>query len=231
MRNVGKGRLLYANIAILAIAAIVYMALVSPLSVMTIGQSRRYPVYRYSSDSAVSVIIAVSWEASAMERISDTLDSRGEHVTFAVSGEWAEQNPKELLKLYEAGHEIAVMGYRPDVDGSYDFVKRDVESSMGIVERIIGKKPVLYYCGTRDSDVSAKAGSDLGIMTVLSTIDLDSVSGTSFDIEERAKKGLSAGSIIAAEPTAQFAKALPFLLDSIKNMGLRIVHIGKMLYN
>ena len=52
------GAVLYVNIAIIAIAAALYAALVSPLSVMSITPPAGVPVYKASSQNEVSLLCA-----------------------------------------------------------------------------------------------------------------------------------------------------------------------------
>ncbi|MBR0136171.1 MAG: polysaccharide deacetylase family protein [Clostridia bacterium] len=231
MKRTKKGGALFVNVSILLIAAFMYLALLSPIGVTELPQSRAHPVYRASSEDSVALIVAVPWEASALEGILDTLDKSGQTVTFAVSGRVAEAAPDILRRMAETGHEIATMGYAPEKDGDKSFIVSDLMRSVKAIEAASGEKPRFYYCGTRRAETSASAANSLGLFTVLPTIDLDCGSGTSFDIESRLVQNAFAGCIIGASPTAQFEESLPFLLESIKNMGLRIVHTHKMLYN
>ena len=227
-----KSRLpIMADAALMLIAAIVYITLVSPVSVMTMTGSTAHPIYRGREGKRIALQCAVSWNAAAMDEILDELDSRGVRITFAVSGRWAEENPGLLERMAESGHEIATMGYDPAFDGRRAEVLEDVERSLGIIEGITGKRPELYYCGSRMADVSAGAGKRLGLTTVLCTIDLDCANGTAFEIERRMSQNVKGGYIVAAEPTRQFAEALPFLIETTKNMGFDIAQTHKMLYN
>ena len=219
------------DIAIIAVAALVYAALISPVSVMTATGTRSHPFYRGRGEKRVSLQCAVSWDAAAMKDILDSLEEAQVTITFAVSGEWAERNPTLLSRMSRLGHEIATMGDDPLRDGNREFVIADVEASLEKIERITGKRPETYYCGTRDPLVSAKAGSRLGLDTVMCTIDLDCARGNAFELESRLAQNIGEGWIIAVQPTAQFSEALPFLIETIKNMGFDIVHTHKMLYN
>ena len=231
MKSSRKSSTLFVNISILLIAAFMYIALLSPVSVVKLRQSSAYPVYRAATDDSVALIIAVPWAASSLDAILDTLEKNGQTVTFAVSGRVAESIPDALRRMSEAGHEIAVMGYEPEKDGDRDFIVSDLKRAVNAIEKASGEKPLVYYCGTREPGVSASAANSLGMVTVLPTFDLDCASGTSFDIESRLDSNVFGGCFIAASPTAQFEESLPFLLESIKNMGLHIVHTHKMLYN
>ena len=226
-----KERLLYANAAILALAALLYFALASPGAVTAMKQSTAYPIYRGSSKNSVSIQCAVTWDAAALDTILDELERSGVCITFLVGGKWAEANPDTLLKIQNRGHEIGVMGYEPERDGKAAFVRRDVQKSLDIVERVTGVRPEIYYCGSRDSAVSAWVGASLGLTTVLCTFDLDCSGADSALVVKRLASAAGAGSIINAQPTASFAAALPDIINYLKNMGYAIVPTHKMLYN
>ncbi len=217
----------WVNIAIIAIAAFVYTALVSPASVMTAGR-RSSPVYRSPGDDT-ALIIAVSWDAEAVKEVLDTLHARDERVTFAVSGRFAEEEPVLLRRIADEGHEIASMGYDPNRELYGDELKGDILRSLDIIERITGERPSLFYCGSGYG--TAPAANELGLTAVRGTADLDCGRGTAFDIESRLCSLSLKGAIITAQPTAAFRDALPFLLEKIKKLGSSIVTIHKMLYN
>lgn len=216
------------NAAIILIAAFFYAALISPFSVMT-ASAAFGPIRRFRSGTAL--MIEVSWDASAMEGILDTLDERGERVTFAVSGAWAEQRPGMLAAMKRAGHEIVTMGYDPAKNFRGDELEKDIALSLEIIGRIAGEKPKLYFCGERDPSASAAAGRALGLVTIGHTVDLDCGRGNAFDIERRMDNVIVKGAVILAQPTPAFGDALPFLLEKIKKLGSSIVTIHKMLYN
>lgn len=230
MNKSTKGRL-FADLAILAVAALVFAALASPKSVTTMAQSKSSPVYRGASRDSVSLQCAVTWEASAIVPMLDILKELGVNITFAVSGEWAEANPGLVKRMYDEGHEVAVMGYEPGKDGGAAFVKQDVAASISAVERACGEHPSTYYCGTREASVSAKAGEQLGLTTVLCTADLDCSSAEPELIIKRLASAAKAGSIINIQPTSYLLNALPQIVNNLKNMGLAIVPVHKMLYN
>lgn len=223
--------MLYANIAILAIASLLYFALASPAAAPAMKQSKAYPIYRGSARGMASLQCAVTWNAAALDRILDELKAAEVDITFLVSGKWARANPEMLRRMQREGHEIGVMGYEPEKDGRAGFVKQDLQRALDIVESITGERPQTYYCGERNSAVSAAAASSLGLCTVLYTVDPDCSCADPELILNRLKGSVSEGSIVCVQPTAGFADALPGIIEYLKNIGLAIVPTHKMLYN
>ena len=60
------------------------------------------PQYRGSGERA-ALPFAVSWNAAAIPDILDILKDKSVRTTFAVSGEWAENNPALLMRMAAEG--------------------------------------------------------------------------------------------------------------------------------
>lgn len=179
------------------------------------------PVYRGAAEEKVSLQFAVSWNASALSGIMDTLQAQDVHVTFVVSGEYARENPEMVARMAAEGHEIATMGDKPSFDGKLSAVVEDIEASLNSIEAAAGVRPVLYYSGSRNSQVSARAAKKLELTQVLSTMDLLCAKGNAADIVRRASE-TGEGSILLLQPTAAAAEALPALIGLLQGKGLAI---------
>ncbi len=226
-----KGKYIAINLAIIGIAAALYVFTSSPASVMTFAYGSSYPIYRCASENEISLQCAVTWNASALDGILQTLDESNVDITFVVSGEWAEHNAEMLRRMQTEGHEIGTMGYYPDEDGRLSWVKQDVSKSLDVIEAATGTRPTIYYCGTRNSTISARAADSLGLRTVLCTIDIDCETADAEKLIQRIEGYAEGGSIVIAEPTAEMKNALPKILMFLQNKGLAVVPTGKMLYN
>ncbi len=226
-----KRKYMIINIAIVGIAAALYVFTSSPAAVMTFAYGTSYPIYRCASNDEISIQCAVTWNASAMEDILQTLAENNTKITFVVSGEWAEQNGALLARMHSDGHEIGTMGYSPDDDGRLNWVKEDIEHSANIIAAATGERPTIYYCGNRNAAISSRAADSLGMRTVLCTIDIDCKSADAELLIKRIEGYAEGGSIVLAEPTAEFSLALGQILQFLQNSGLTVVPTGKMLYN
>ena len=219
------------NIAVIAIAAAMYAALISPFSAARARANSGVPVYKLASDNEVTLLCAVSWEPSSPHRILDTLKKRGERITFAVGGELLKNDPETVRQMAEDGHGIAVMGMEPERDGDVRFVISDVTRSLDIAESILGSRPRLYYCGSRDPEVSAVAASRLSVTALCATIGLGASEHPGIALASALERTPPGGSLIAFLPTEAAADELLKMIEIIKNMGLSIVPAHKMLYN
>jgi len=213
-----------SNLFLLLLIAALYIGTVEP-EVMGVSA----PVYRGSAEDAVALQFAVDWEAAALPDILDTLQAQDMTATFAVSGKWAAEHPALLRRMVEAGHEIAVMGYDPAADGRLRWVMEDLEKSLQAIGSVTGGQPALYYSGSRNALVSGRAAKKAGLVQVLCTVDLLCARGTAADIAARVSDTLIPGSIILMQPTGEAAEALPEILHTLQEKGMRPVSVGDVL--
>jgi len=186
------------------------------------------PAYRGRGDS-VALQFTVSWNAAALSGIMDTLDNSGIKATFAISGEWAEQNQELLCRMAEQGHEIATMGYYPDMDGGLRWVSSDLERGLRATEQACGIRPALYYVGSRSIAASSIAAKKLGLTQIACTIDLLTAKGGAEDILARLPEQPIEGSIILLQPTAACGEALPGIIAALEQKGLKVSCTGNVL--
>lgn len=186
------------------------------------------PVYRGSGEKA-ALQFTVSWNAGALSDIIEMLSTQQVTATFAVSGEWAEENPETLNLIAQKGHEIAVMGYYPDMDGSLSWVKDDIRRGMNSIQGACGITPKLYYSGERGKVVSSIAAKQLGLTHVSCTVDMLCARGSAQDITARVPEENIAGGILLLQPTAACAEALEGIIQALKEKGIQPTSTGQVL--
>ena len=186
------------------------------------------PAYRGQADGKVALQFVVSWNAAALGQILDTLKENEVTATFAVSGQWAQDNPELLTRMASEGHEIATMGQYPDMEGNLSWTMEDLSSAAETIETLCGQKPQLYYGGSRGVLVSSWAAKKLGMTYVSCTQDLLCAKGTAEDIIERAAQPIDGG-IFLLLPTAACNEALAGLLEFLNGKGLQATSVGDVL--
>ena len=209
------------NAAILLIAALVYISLLSPFSVIRAAGASAAPAFRSSDEGRIGLVIRLSWEAEAIGGILDALEAAGKKVTFAVTPELARQAPSLVSAVSRAGHEVALLASS----------KEELTEGAELLSRVTGESVKTCVAEVGSASALAAAAYHRGMKLVVPTSDLDTVRGASYDIEARIASAAQPGGFIACDPTGAFLSALPFLLESIKNMGLDIAPLYKMLYN
>ena len=162
---------LVVNLFLVFVIAALYALTSSGSAMEAMAALTAGPVYRGSSEDAVALEFAVSWDAAAMPDILDTLAEKNARATFAVSGEYARLRPDMVKRIHDAGHELATMGDFPSFDGDYAAVCEDLAQSLASIEEASGISPVLYYSGERGIPASARASRKLGLTQMLCTVD------------------------------------------------------------
>ena len=217
------------NVFILLTIVLLYVVTGTGLGDDAIAALSDETVYRGKKDGAVALECIVSWDAAAVEDMLGVLRETDTQITFFVSGEWAKAHAETLETMIEDGHEIGSCGYAPTIDGDIGLVERDVSASALVIEQITGQRVELYNAGLRDRGTSADAAEALGLVHVASTADLLSARGDAADIALRASKQAFDGSILMILPTAEAARALPAVIDTIRECGLSVTTVGELL--
>lgn len=212
------------NLLLLLLIAGLYVGTTQPQAI-----SVSAPVYRGQAEGKIALQFAVSWDAGALEDILDTLQGENVRVTFAVSGEWAAQNPVLARRMAQEGHELATMGYAAGEDGRLSWAQADVEQSLAAIEAAAGVRPALYYSGGRSVTVSGRAAHKLGLTQILCTADLLCARGEAADILARIPAEPIPGSILLLQPTQAAKEALSGILTALREKGLEPVPVGEVL--
>jgi len=186
-------------------------------------------VYRGNADGKVAIECAVSWDAAALPEMLDVLSEHHVKMTFFVSGQWAKENPKLLLRMVRSGHEVGTMGYYPGFDGDVAAMVQDVETSAMVIKDITGIAAEYYFSGLRSGNTAVRTAREAGITHVSCTTDLLSGRGDAVDIATRALEHIFDGSILLIQPTAEAVRALPTILTEIEHRGFAAVTVGEVL--
>ena len=224
MKRTSKAGQAVTNLLLILLIVGLYVGTAQPQTIRVMA-----PVYRGSADDAVALQFTVSWNASALSAILDTLKAENAQVTFAISGGWATQNPELARRMVQEGHELATMGYYPEKDGKLSWVQGDVQASVDAIERSAGVRPTLYYSGSRALSVSGRAAKKVELTQVLCTVDLLCARGSAEDILARVSDTPIPGSIMLLQPTGAAAEALPGILRVLNEKGIKPTTIGAVL--
>lgn len=214
------------NVWILLVIALLYVVTGTRTGDDAIAAFSRGTIYRGRADDAVALMCAVTWDASALTDMLDTLEQNDVKITFFVSGKWANAHAKTLMQMAEAGHEIGACGYEPTLDGDCSLIEKDVAASVGVIERITGKPVRYYYAGLREPSVSARAAKSQGLVCVKPSFDLLSAGRTADELVSMAEEKAFGGSIFLMQPTQAAQEALQALLQRLWENGYDTVSVG-----
>jgi peptidoglycan/xylan/chitin deacetylase (PgdA/CDA1 family) len=184
--------------------------------------------------------VAITFDAGAgaapTAAMLDVLRAAGVRSTFFLTGKWSQENPALVKRIYANGHELANHSWNhPDFRQLSDAaIVEEIASTEGIIGDLTGAdtKPWFRFpYGARDARTRAVVAS-LGYASVFWTLDsLDSVGAvkTPQFLYERITTNAVNGSIILVHVgSAPTAAALPDILKTLQERGLRPVTISQL---
>lgn len=201
-----------------------------------LNTARKLPIYSVDTkEKKVAITFDVSWDKENTDKILAILDKYNVKATFFLVGIWIDQNPDQLKKMYDAGHEIGNHTNRhPDMSSiSREKLINEIEVADAKIRKITGKGTTLFR---------APSGSynNLIIETVESMKryciqwDVDSIDWKEegADIEyNRVVKKVSPGSIILFHNEAKFTpENLPRIIEYLQKEGYKFSKVSDLIY-
>lgn len=175
-------------------------------------------------------------------KVLAVLARRGHKATFFVVGRKARLHPDVVKEIHDGGHGIGLHGYQHDRLYSLKpprYVTDDIERTKKAIEEACGVRPSWFrppvgYVSSRTALGAKKAGVRTVAWSVRS---LDGLGGSDPErVAERVERRLSDGAIVLLHDAAErddfepaSVAALPAILDSIEERGLRTVSLEELL--
>ncbi|MBN7772389.1 polysaccharide deacetylase family protein [Clostridium aminobutyricum] len=175
----------------------------------------------------------VDWGEENIPAMLKIFEENNIHVTFFVSGRWAENHPDLLREMYTKGHEIQSHGYSHALCSqvSKEKVKEEIQKTEEAIIDTISIKTNLFAPPAGDYDEKTVAiCEELGYKMVLWSSDtIDWREGSTADvIVNRIMSKPLDGAIILMHPKAETVKALPELIKQITAQHYSIVPLYRM---
>jgi len=182
------------------------------------------PVYRGSAAKPqVAFACNVVWGEEYLPSMLETLDRNGIKATFFVGGSWADKHPALLAEIARRGHELGNHSYtHPHPNAlSLEENKRQILQTERLIEELTGIRTRLYAPPYGEFNATVlSAAAELGYVTILWSIDtIDWQRPSEELLISRVMRKLHNGAIILMHPTAPTARALPELIQKIRNAG------------
>ncbi len=197
---------------------------------------RRVPVYSVATtEKQVAISFDAAWGADKTEGILEVLKEYDATATFFLVGFWVDKFPEKVKAIDEAGIEIGThSNTHPDfVKLNADTMKSELETSVGKIEAVTGKKVSLFRppFGSYNN-------------TLLNVCDSLSLTAIQWDVDSLDWKGLSAGeitkrvmdrvkngSIILMHNNADHVvDAARMVLERLKMQGYKVTSVGELIY-
>ena len=194
------------------------------------------PVRRGNENSEyIAFACNVDWGNEVLPDMLETLNEEKIKITFFVTGRWAERFPELMQQIVDNGHEIGSHGYQHlnyetlSLEQNEDQIKKADEILLGYTK----KKITLFAppSGAYNNNTLI-ASEKLGYKTILWTMDtIDWRAGSTKDviIDRILSKDNFNGAIVLMHPMPETAKALPTLIESMREKGLKAGTVSDVL--
>lgn len=194
------------------------------------------PIDRGNEDSKyIAFACNVDWGNEVLPDMLETLDREKIKITFFVTGRWAEKFPELMQQIVDNGHEIGSHGYQHlNYEGlTLEQNEEQIKKADEIITKHTKNKITLFAPPSGSYNNNTLIASDkLGYKTILWTIDtIDWRAGSTKDIiiDRVLKKDNFNGAIVLMHPMPETAKALPILIESMREKGLDIGTVSDVL--
>ncbi|MFA5536625.1 MAG: polysaccharide deacetylase family protein [Bacillota bacterium] len=193
------------------------------------------PIYQGNKEeSKMALTFNVDWGEEYIEGILSVLDAHQVKATFFITGRWAKKFPDLTKKIAEASHEIGNHGFsHPHPDQiSKEKNQQEILETEKEINKSTGRKTVLFAPPYGEhGTVVLQAASELGYKTILWTIDTVDwdKSRTTEIIRAKVADKAEKGAIVLMHPTDRTLKALPLILQNLKEKNFSLVTVTEVL--
>lgn len=208
------------------------------LNCVAFGEGSRFlPIYSVETDERkIAVTFNCAWSADDIPKILGTLEKYETMATFFILGQWAEENPSAVKMIAEAGHEIGThSNTHPDMAKiPPEEIRKELFRSCEKIEKAGGGKPSLFRAPSGSySNELIKTASECGFTAIQWDIDSRDWKDLSTEkIVENVTKNAGKGSIILFHSGKENTeKALPKILETLKNRGFEFVKVSELVYS
>lgn len=222
-------------IAALFTALFLYIENIGQFPVFVNSES---PKAIYKGEKDIALTFNIGWGDDKAEPILEVLKKENvRSVTFFLAGSWAERHPDIVEKIKKNGYEIGILGYNYqdylEIDDAS--IRKDISKAQEAFTKLNIKAIKVLRAPTGHFDQrTLKIASRYGYTVVHWSIDSKDWTNpgikTIVENVNEAKKG----DIIllhASDSAKQTAKALPFILEEIRQKGLKPVTVSEMITN
>jgi probable sporulation protein (polysaccharide deacetylase family) len=178
------------------------------------------------AEAKIAFACNVFWGEEFLPDMLNTLDANNIKITFFIGGSWAKRFPNLVAEIASRGHELGNHTYsHPHPNTlSKEKNKEQILRAEQLVSEITQFKTNLYAPPYGEyNDTVLLAANELGYKTIMWSIDtIDWQRPPAEIIVNRVMKKINNGAIVLMHPTEPTAKALPELIQQIKNKGYTI---------
>ncbi len=194
------------------------------------------PIYSVETDKKqVAITFNCAWSPKDIPEILEILEEYEVKATFFTLGQWAKENPQELVLIAKAGHEIGNhSNTHPDMSKlSPEKIMEELSKASDYIEKACTVSPKLFRApGGSYSNTLIKTASENGYTAIQWDIDSRDWKGySSQKIIDSVTQNVQKGSIILFHCGKENTlTALPHILENLKMQGYEFVPVGELIY-
>ena len=201
-------------------------------NVQIVNNTINNAIYRGNEEkNNVSLMFNVYENTEIVKNIVSVLKDNGVSATFFVGGCWADDNEETLKIIRDNKNEIGNHGYFHKDHKKLDYLgnKNEIENTSKIVKELCGVETKLFAPPSGSfSSITLDTANDLGYKIIMWSKDtIDWRDSNEEKIISRATKNLTNGDLILMHPKSHTLKALPKIINIIKENNFNIVSVGE----
>ncbi|MRX56768.1 polysaccharide deacetylase family sporulation protein PdaB [Bacillus idriensis] len=232
-------QLIIIVIAALFTAGILYIENVMQFPVFSTADGPKAVFRGEEKENKVSLTFDISWGDEKAKPILETLKQNGiTNATFFLSAAWAERHPEIVKQIVKDGHQVGSMGYAYKNYTSLEAedVRRDILMAQDVFNEL-GLKDIKLLrppTGNFNQEILTIA-ERYGYTVVHYSVDSDDWMNPGVnEIVKNVIDSVQGGDIIllhASDSAKQTQKALPQIVDGLKQKGLQNVSVAELIAN
>ena len=236
MLIVTKKRTLFTLIVgLMIVVAVVTTLAFSGVLGASAKEKRLIPIYSVDVENNVALTFDCAWGATKTKLIMDEIEKYGYKCTFFVTGFWVDANPELVKEICARGHQIGNHSENHPHLSKVDkeTLEQEIDLVIAKIESLTGMSATCFRApyGEYDNNLM-KALSERNIYCIqwsIDSLDWKGISGR--EITERVVNGLKSGEIVLFHNDSDHVlDALPLVLSSVKNKGLKAVRVDELIY-
>lgn len=206
------------------------------IQTVSMDTNKSVPIYSVDTkENKVSLTINCAWNADDIDKILDTLNKYHVKVTFFMVGDWVEKFPEAVMKINDAGHEIANHSdnHKHVNNLTYEENVSEIVNCSNRIKELTGKETFFYRGPYGEyNDTVIKAANDNSHQMIQWSIDTLDYNGLDEEaMWDRIKNKIRNGSIILMHNgTENTAIALDGIIRKIGDKGYKIVPVSELIY-
>ncbi len=208
------------------------------LPVSATSNQRLLPIYCVETESpCIALTFDAAWGNEDTVQILDILKKHDVTATFFMTGGWVENYPDDVLRIYEAGHELGNHSLsHPDmITLTTDEMRNEITSVHRMVQELTGYDMQVFRppYGSYNNEL-IRTLTECGYYAI--QWDVDSLDWKNYGVDSIIStvcqhEHLGNGSIILCHNGAEYtAQALETMILNLKEQGYQFVTVSELIY-